>query len=321
MDLEKQILNDIHRLVKSERKLLKQILLSLREIEKRKIYAKMGYSSLFIFCTRELKYSEAAAQRRIDAMRAIQSIPEIAEKIERGTLSLSTVSLAQRTIRQEQKIANINIKQKRSIFNKVENKTKAQAEKILAKDFPQMVPPDKTKQLTENQCQIQFIADQELSDKLEKIKNLYSHKNVSPTYNELFHMMADQILKTNKRTIKESKTVEAKKILKSEETILHKGREAPPLRSLNSEMEQKRKQKMARKERGARYIPSITKEKVFLRDKYECQYIDPKSKRRCKSRHLLQIDHIKPISKGGNSEVSNLQLLCSTHNQLKGDSH
>lgn len=48
-----------------------------------------------------------------------------------------------------------------------------------------------------------------------------------------------------------------------------------------------------------------------------CEYVDPITKKRCRSTFLLQIDHIKPIWAGGGNELENLQLLCAKHNQLK----
>lgn len=39
----------------------------------------------------------------------------------------------------------------------------------------------------------------------------------------------------------------------------------------------------------------------------------------CGSQRYLTLDHIIPVSKGGKTELKNLQLLCKRHNRDKGD--
>lgn len=58
-------------------------------------------------------------------------------------------------------------------------------------------------------------------------------------------------------------------------------------------------------------LTAAAKEKIFIRDKYECQY--------CGSKEDLEIDHIVPLSKGGNNEDYNLITACHKCNQLKND--
>ena len=65
-----------------------------------------------------------------------------------------------------------------------------------------------------------------------------------------------------------------------------------------------------------RYIPSKVRHRVWMRDQGKCTYVCPKTKRRCSSGYLLQIDHIKPFSLGGTHEADNLRLLCANHNQF-----
>ena len=69
----------------------------------------------------------------------------------------------------------------------------------------------------------------------------------------------------------------------------------------------------------SRAIPSELKRHIWKRDGGQCSYIHPETKRRCSSKHLLQIDHIKPFSLGGKSELNNLRLLCAGHNQFRNE--
>ena len=67
----------------------------------------------------------------------------------------------------------------------------------------------------------------------------------------------------------------------------------------------------------SRYIPSHLRKYIWERDKGQCAYIHHETKRRCNSRHLLQIDHIQPFALGGRTEKENLRLLCAGHNQYR----
>ena len=66
---------------------------------------------------------------------------------------------------------------------------------------------------------------------------------------------------------------------------------------------------------NGRYIPRSGRRKLYERDQGQCCYCSPEGIR-CSQTKYLQIDHIVPYAHGGKSELSNLRLLCSTHNQL-----
>jgi 5-methylcytosine-specific restriction endonuclease McrA len=64
---------------------------------------------------------------------------------------------------------------------------------------------------------------------------------------------------------------------------------------------------------------------AFRRRGYNAGYIDWKAVESlekicnmCKTIEDLTIDHIKPLSKGGTNEISNLQILCRRCNAIKG---
>src|SRR4051812_26070092 len=79
--------------VQEERDVTLEVLVFLRETERRRSFA--GLSSLHKYCVRELKYSDSAAQRRIDSMRLLKELPEMEAGLKEGRLNLSVVSIAQ----------------------------------------------------------------------------------------------------------------------------------------------------------------------------------------------------------------------------------
>jgi len=67
----------------------------------------------------------------------------------------------------------------------------------------------------------------------------------------------------------------------------------------------------------SRYIPAKTRRRVYRQAMGQCSYIDPKSGRRCSERTHLQVDHIRPFAREGDHSLSNLQLLCRSHNLMR----
>ena len=53
---------------------------------------------------------------------------------------------------------------------------------------------------------------------------------------------------------------------------------------------------------------------VYLRDNYRCRFCGKGDED-----YDLQIDHIKPVSKGGTNHIRNLQTLCEDCNKEKGN--
>jgi hypothetical protein len=56
---------------------------------------------------------------------------------------------------------------------------------------------------------------------------------------------------------------------------------------------------------------------LWERAKSQCEFIDEKTDRRCDCRFGLQREHVIPLALGGTNDLSNMQLLCATHNQLR----
>src|SRR4051812_24698029 len=79
------------------------VLWHLREVERRKLFASMGYSSLFKYAVRELRYSEGSAARRIDAMRLLKQIPEVEVQIQDGSINLTHLTKCQQFFRAEKR--------------------------------------------------------------------------------------------------------------------------------------------------------------------------------------------------------------------------
>ena len=82
------VVKKLETLAKVERRISVKILRHLMEVEKRRIHLDMGYSSLFVFLTKHLKYSDGSAYRRIEAMKILRDVPDLGHRITVGAIFL-----------------------------------------------------------------------------------------------------------------------------------------------------------------------------------------------------------------------------------------
>lgn len=297
------LIDDLKGLVSRERQLLTKLLHYLKEVEQRKLYAGRGYDSLFSFMREELGYSEAAADRRIKAMRLIVDLPEVEEKIATDTLSLTVASTVQRFIkkeekkRREEKQAPLPKSEKLDLIRTLEGQSIRDCEKKLAQISPETaLPKDKTRIITEEKVHISFTANQRLLRKINRLKILTYHQNPQGHYEPLFEKALDLALEKLDPQ-KRAKTPHRKN--------------PKPRPHLTPTPAQESKPK--------RHIPQTLRQQVWLRDQGRCQYQDKQTGKKCLSQYMLEIDHALPYSLGGPHTPENLRLHCRTHNQYRAE--
>ena len=343
-----QLLLQTKTLVQKERSINIQVLQHLQEIEKRKLYLDRGFPSLFEYAVKELGYSHSAAYRRIKAMRLCRDVPQVTSKIKTGSLNLTTASKLQtffekkkkkdkkQTLRcdvrsiaaaaagcvngstdknkkeenkSEHTLENktqveLNSTQKLDVIKKAEGQSSQELEKTLFDIDPEVCNErEKVRNINNNKVEIKIVLDKSCQQKLEDLKKLLSHKSPNMSYGELFSLLAE--LGLNKYDPK-------RKVNKQNKRLSKKLSSTQPKKVLGKQLQTTKQQYL----KPTRYIPSVVRHHVWMRDRGQCTYVCPKTKRRCASNHLLQIDHIKPFSLGGSHEVDNLRLLCANHNQF-----
>ncbi len=315
-------LNDQELLLKTkesaqaERDLTLTVIELLTEIQRRRLHLKRGFSSLHEYCVKELKYSDGAAFRRIKAMRLVESTPQVAEAIESGALNLTAASQLQKVFESKAKSREaFSNHDKLELINKVQNQSTRQVERILAEIAPEVInQTEKVKPVSKGLAKLELFVDEDFLKNLETLRSLTSHKNSS--LKELFGSLIERELR---RIDPEQKKVRFKKPLlqpketdrleteapepKLQSSIRQKPASAPPVSSVSCKQ-------------TSRYLSSSVKHQVWMRNKGQCTFIDPVTKRKCESKHRLQYEHIKPFARGGDNDANNLRLLCQSHNNL-----
>jgi len=100
---DRQLLARTERLVQQERDHNIVIIDHLREIRERGLYLARGYSSLFQYAVKALRYSDGAAYRRLQTLKLCTRHPELERQLRSGELNLTTAAQLQTAIEREQK--------------------------------------------------------------------------------------------------------------------------------------------------------------------------------------------------------------------------
>jgi hypothetical protein len=177
---DKALLLQTKNLASKEREITTEVLHHLKEVEKRRLFSDLKYSSMMEYLLKELGYSEAAAGRRLQASRILKDIPEIEKKIKDGSLSLSNLNKAAGFFKRE------DIKdpqEKKEILKKIENQSARECEKTLFSLLPeQPLPKESIKVVSENYQQLKVNISDSTFKALNKVKDILGHHSI----NDLF---------------------------------------------------------------------------------------------------------------------------------------
>jgi hypothetical protein len=304
MDLKnisnQDLIQRLEKLTRTERKITHVILLHINEVEARRLYAGLGFESLYAYLTKGLLYSESAAYRRLQAARLLKTVPEVAEQIESGALNLSQLTQVQKCLKEEQqkgrKLTPENIQ---DILNKLENKSNFESEKILATQFNHAVITCETiKPQQDGSVRIEVTFSKEQFEALTQAQSLLSHICPDGKWNEVLTTLAQ----------------------KFNQSKLGKESHGKNISQGNTEAEVESEVKKDIPPDSETYRPHISvkiKRQLLENAHYECEYVDPVTGRKCTSQHQLQIDHRQPLALGGSHDESNLRVLCRLHNNYE----
>lgn len=321
------IVLDIHirNLVCSERKYTDQILKAITELDIRRGYTELGFSSMFSYLTVGLGYSESSAQRRITSARLMASLSEpvkntLREKLQDGALNLSQVSKLGsmvQTIKQANKNAQGVTEQTSTnaliekILPTIEHKNTAHTESVIADLLPKLdlanhkpeVQKAKVRQGAQGQITITLTLTAEQNDKLKKVLAKKSHAIPNGDLNLLFEKLLDKELKNYDVKTETASSYTTEAAVKKAAELKLKDSKVRPVINENKKSKTKR-----------RSISIKVKRRVFARAEHQCQYKSPVTGTRCQEKNFLTIDHITPIALGGTNDEANCRCLCKPHN-------
>ena len=180
----------------------------LREIQKRRLYLRRGFSSLFDYAVRELGYSDAAAWRRLKAMRLCADIDGVRERLQDGSMTLNAAAQLQNAFDRQERNRDraarsapggerfgaaaqsqdgsapgpaqpaerkpppvLDRSARRALVEQAAGKSSRQVMKLLAEVDPELaVPADRVRPLGAGRWEVKAVIDDECRRGLERLK-------------------------------------------------------------------------------------------------------------------------------------------------------
>lgn len=266
--------------VKTERKVTREILELIQLAEHQRLPLELGFRDTYDWLIRGHGYSGGAANRRIQASRLLSELPEIACKVENGSVNLTTLWQAQKSIRAQQKSTGkkVTVLEKKAALAKIEGKTSEVSERELNTLFPEGVKSgEKTIHKRDGGLGISIELTQEEAQELRRARELLSHAIPGASFGQVIARLA--------KDFNERKDPLRKDLVTTPQRI----------------------------------TTALKRRQVIQKSFGACSFTDPSTGRRCGSRYQLEIDHIVPRAKGGSDDPHNLRCLCRKHNQLMAE--
>ena len=226
---DRELLRETRNLVRHERHLQGAVIDHLSEIQARGLYLERGFSSLFDYAVRELGFSDAAAARRIGAMRLCTDQADAREGLRDGSLTLSAAAELQWAFDRQRRRGSISgtaaiapagtpaadsapavplppaepeppplvldAVGRKKLVEEAAGKSARQVRRMLADLDPELAPPaDRVRPLGDGRYELKATIDAECQQGLEQLRGLLSHVDPRMTLGQLVGRVVQEAL-------------------------------------------------------------------------------------------------------------------------------
>jgi hypothetical protein len=286
-------------------------LVALAEFDRERLWVQLGHSCVFYYLHRDLGLSKGAAHYRKVAAQLVQRFPEVVGPLRDGRLCITSVVELARVITPENSS---------EIVPKFFHRSKQEAKAVAVEIRPAVAIP-RREVVTEVPCAAAFHPDETpLAVRSQDPSSPVPPAPPAPPRSEpltsdlrRLHMTVskqflDKLEAARKGQGHAQPGASAEKVLEAALDLLLEAQ-------AKRRAEVKRPQQNPRPTKDPGHIPAAVKRAVWARDEGKCQWrLD--SGGICGSTMCLEIDHIRPLARGGKSTVENCRLACRFHNKL-----
>lgn len=162
------LLEETARLATATRRTVATLIAALAEVDARKLWADVGCSSLYTYCTQVLGFSEQEAYLRMEAARVVRQFPVVLEMLADGEITLTNVGLLKPHLTNEnhiQLLAAARGKSKREVARQMAALSGAPEQPI-----PSWITP-----LSDDRFWISFEIGDQTYERLQRATDLLRH--------------------------------------------------------------------------------------------------------------------------------------------------
>jgi 5-methylcytosine-specific restriction endonuclease McrA len=315
---DEELIHSLKSLAKDERGRTVALLKHLKEMDRRNLAEKTGFPSLFEYCVRELRFAHGTASRRIHAARSAAKFTILYRTIERGLLSVTTVSLL---------APHLTWDNHRRLVRTACGKSKREVEALVAGLVTAPPPVERVRFVGA----LVAAAQMDESDLFKSPSAPSACPQLSPTETIVSPAAAAPALPPRKALRVQFSFSADERLYREVERAKELLRHSIPAGRLEDvfgaaitallekiDPEKRARRRMMRSAttvspRRRQISPSL-RDAVWRRDGGRCVFRSSDG-RMCGARARLQLDHIVPWARGGSSnDPRNLRLLCRAHN-------
>jgi hypothetical protein len=317
------LLRGLATLVSQDRATTAALLAHLAEVDARKLYLPAAYPSMFAYCVGELRLSEDAAYKRIQAARAARQFPAIFAAVADGRLHLAAVCLL---------APHLTADNADELLAAAAHRSKTELEQLLAECFPRPDVPALIQALSPAPTlgAGQLAPGQVATDTPEhagafpaqlapgQVEVPAPRSKVTPLAPERFALQVT-IGQSTYEKLQYAQALLSHQLAPGDlAAVVDRALEA-----LIGQLEQRKfaataKPRPRRSTANPRYIPAHVRRSVWARDGGQCTFVSATGKR-CPARSRLEFDHLDPVARGGQATVARMRLRCRAHNQYAAE--
>ena len=321
---DETLLGDLAALIKLDRATIASFLACIAEVDARRLYLPAGYPSMYAYCLEELRLSEDAAYKRIQAARAARQFPALFPALADGRLHLTAACLL---------APHLTPENADELIAEATHQTKSGIELVLAHRFPRA----EALRLDEGISALARLAPAQVAAPVPG--QVVTAPGMIPDNSPVLAQVAPPALRDKVAPIAPQRFALQVTIASSTHDKLRRaqallGHSVPSgeialvldraLDALIGQLEKRkcastpRPRRASRPTAARRTIPAHVRRAVWERDQGRCTFVSS-SGRRCAAIRGLEFDHIDPVARGGVATVDRMRLRCRAHNQYEAE--